>query len=65
MKLKVTVNGISYDIELYVEAQEPPALARAVTRTCGGKTSAIETAQSKPAIQLPVPEKTLDFDFGL
>ena len=35
------------------------------TRNIGGKTSAIETAQSKLAIQLPVPEKTLDFDFGL
>ena len=41
------------------------ALERDVTRNIGGKTSAIETAQSKPAIQLPVPEKTLDFDFGL
>lgn len=41
------------------------ALERDVTRNIGGKTSAIETAQSKPTIQLPVPEKTLDFDFGL
>lgn len=41
------------------------ALERDVTRNIGGKTSAIETAQSKPTIQLPVPEKSLDFDFGL
>jgi len=41
------------------------ALERDVTRNIGGKTSAIETVQSKPAIQLPVPEKTLDIDFGL
>lgn len=40
-------------------------LERDVTRNIGGKTSAIEVAQSKPTIQLPVPEKTLDFDFGL
>lgn len=41
------------------------ALERDVTRNIGGKTSAIEVAQSKPTIQLPVPEKTLDFDLGL
>ena len=41
------------------------ALERDVTRNLGGKTSAIEAAQSKPPMQLPVPEKRLDLDFGL
>jgi len=41
------------------------ALERDVTRNMGGKTSAIETAESKPKLQLPVPEKVLDLDFGL
>jgi conjugative relaxase-like TrwC/TraI family protein len=41
------------------------ALERDVMRNHGGKASAIEAAQLKPQIQLPVPEKRLDLDFGL
>ena len=47
MKLKVTVNGISYDIEVEVEAQERPELGRIVIG--GSGASQVPTRASVPA----------------
>ena len=48
MKLKVTVNGIAYDIEVEVEEQERPSLGSVIIGG-GGSSSAPTTASVKAA----------------
>lgn len=49
MKLKVTVNGIAYDIDVEVEEQERPTLGSVVIGGGGGASAAPTTASVKAA----------------
>ena len=49
MKLKVTVNGIPYDIEVEVEEQERPTLGSVIIGGGGGASAAPTTASVKAA----------------
>lgn len=50
MKLKVTVNGIAYDIDVEVEEQERPTLGSVVIGGGGGASAAPTTASVKAAL---------------
>lgn len=49
MKLKVTVNGIAYDIEVEVEEQERPTLGAVIIGGGGGSSTTPTTASVKAA----------------
>ena len=49
MKLKVTVNGIAYDIEVEVEEQERPTLGSVIIGGGGGSSAAPTTASVRAA----------------
>lgn len=49
MKLKVTVNGIAYDIDVEVEEQERPTLGSVIIGGGGGSSAAPTTASVKAA----------------